>query len=307
MSRWLAATAFLAILSTIGCGDSSSSTSGAPSLIDQINEADAEPDADRRASRLLDIARQQRETRDNAGAEQSLGKARRACAEIKDPAARASRFAEVADGYARLNYPADAQRLLAQAGESAAAVADPGQKLGVLMRIADVQVTAKDLSAALNSAREAEKLLDSIAAAADADLAARNKSDALLALAELHHKIGRPGDVKRLVGLSQTMIAGIQQTRRKADALASLALAQHRLQMADSAASFEQALAAARQVGDPASRAHALCELAARRREAGQGDKVGALLDEASQAADQIKDSQSLRNEVLEKIAGLRR
>lgn len=306
MTRGIAGllTLSLAAVLCAGCGSSQPSTatsgggSGGPSLYDKIEQARQEPNAESRARKLIVLADQQRRALDRTGANTTFSHAADAAKEVTDPVAKVGVLSFLAKGYARAENKSAAERAAKEAAQVAGTIEAPETKATALTTVASALAAAGDKSGATTALGEAEKLADSLQ---DPE----GRTIVLCDITEVFHQIEYQVDFERLNTKALETAEGIEDLRKRSDAIAAVAEMQKRIELPQADQTFELALATARQVEDPTSQAFALTDIADKLLAVKQRDKALAVLQEAEKLADKLQ-SGSLKTELMDKIYKLR-
>jgi tetratricopeptide (TPR) repeat protein len=292
----------VACLLAAGCSGSSGSSSsgGGPSIAEQIAQAQAEPDAEVRARRLMDAGRRQAASGDVLGAEKTFAEASRACATIADPHARATIYIELIKALVETGGRVAARKAADDAAAATDAVADDELRAETLAALAAARQTMGDLSGAAALLDRAELLARELSNA-------EGKIRVLAGVAVVYQvRMANTDEARRVLHAATRMAGEMTDLPAQSRSLGTIAYAWHRCgQFSDADQAFESAAESARQIEVPFARGYNLAGVAEQAFKANRKPQAAALLDEAEQFAPKIPEP-DLRQQLLQKVRELR-
>ncbi len=299
MSKTMLIAAVLLSAATLllGCGGSS----GGPSIDEQLKKAEALTNPESRANALVRVAFQQREAKDNSGAEKTLGLARNACKEIESDARRAAILNSIVEGLIQIGREVAAGDLMNEVRSAASKVEEKETKVNLYAKMAETYGTLLDKS------ETAKRYLGEAEQWAGEAESAEGRVRALLAIAHAYHRLAAAGDAQRLTDAAVTFARGIEDAHQRTNALVEAAARLGTMEKSDEAKTlFGEAEKAADTIAEHHGRGFALVNLADKLRAAGQKAAASSALDKARSSMEQVKDP-TLQTELRVKVEQLAR
>ena len=281
-----------------GCG--SSKSSDGRSFTQQVADAKQEADADRRAKKLMRIARSQAKAGATVGAEKTLTLAADACEQVEDAATRAGVTSILAEEWVRLGNRSDGRNAVRAALAAAGEIEDVQLKAKKLARAARAQVVTEDTDGATATLKRAEELAGQLQEA-------KSKVPVLTSVAVGYAAMDKGrAEADRVIAAALALAATIEDARDRCDAIAQVADRQSAMKQSSAAEkSFDLALQAAREIESPYGRTYVFCDLAESLSEAGLHAKAHKLLKEADDLASKIPEP-DLQRESIQRVRTLK-
>jgi hypothetical protein len=284
-----------------GCGGTKKKAT--LTIAERLKRARADTSPGGKPRELTKVARLQAKGGDKAGAIKTLSEARSTIADDADAAVCAPRLIDIAAAYAAVAERNSAREALDQATTMAARLGDPVARVGVLARVGEV-VGSRE--AGLGDAAAARKLLAEAATlAAGDDVAQRFRPQALAAVALGYANAGLAADADTVTQKLETLAAGLEDLRPKAEALAAAANVRASSGDTERAATLlAEAAKAARAIDGSANKTFALVAVARAMKVAGDATGASALAAEAEKTAGKIGDPEQ-QKEALQDVRAL--
>ncbi len=297
---WALAVAFVA-----GCGGGGESTTNGPSTGLSFNQRMAEIEAVSdpllKARQLREFAKNQYKAKNLSGADDVFREALSTCEKIESPSDRAVELAFLSGAMVDTSDTSGAKKAINAAVASLGKIKDPANKIDAMSVVAKAYSAMGNKTAAVSLLREAAKLVDSIKADGNQELAREEKSGSLLAIASAYKFLQRLDDMRQAIDQSLETAKSIEDPRGRCDAIAIVAQGLKRMRLDGGDAAFDLAIENARQIPEPLSQGHALAEIGMKLNEIHEGAKAAKILDEAEKVAEKITDM-GLREELQAKI-----
>lgn len=286
----------LAGVFSTGCG--SDDRSGGLSFAQRLAKAKKEPRPEVRAKEFMRIALAQAKADEPFAAEDSMELAKKTCREIEDPSAQTVAYSLLAEAHRRLENPTESARAANAALAAAGKVESVEIRARSLARVGRALGIAGSTDRAIDALKQAEQLAEPLD-----DL--RGRTLVLVEIAASYRKIEQPSQADRVIAAAMELAKTIEDARQQCEALCKVAARQHAMRSKETSATFDLALAAARRIEDPHSRAYALADLAEALSKAARHTKTHNVLDEAHRTAGKISDV-GMQRQMLDRIRELK-
>lgn len=286
VARGCAVGCLLLALGCNGCGGDP--PPAGPSFAQMIADAKKIENADFRATKLVEIARKQMDSKDTTGAENTLTEALRSAKEITDPGMKTAACAKIAAAYMDAKKPLGVTRAIDEADAAASAIEDPTTKAKAFASIAATESKLGDVKAAAARLKKTIELLSKIENP-------QQRVRAMLEVAQAFNEMGKTEDADRLLGEALDAAKSIEDKRQQAETIADVAAKMQVLKKDAAKATFEAALAAADTIETPENKAYAYVKIGERMYQSGfQKTGLEAIAKGETFSAD-IKDGSVLK------------
>jgi hypothetical protein len=285
-----------------GCGGTKKKK--APlTIAERLQKARADKSPGGPARELAKVARLQGKSGDKAGAIKTLTEARGTVLPDADAAIFAPRLVDIAAAYGTITEKNSAREAIDAAAAMAERLDDPVARVGLLARIGEV-VGSRE--AGLGDPAKAKKVLAEAADLATGErVSDRFRPQALAAVALGYANANLAGDADAVTEKLESLAAGLQELRPKAEALAAAANVRARSGAKERAtALLADAAKAARAIDGSANKTFALLAVARATKAAGDVAGATALAGEAEKAAAKIGDPEQ-QKEALQEVRSL--
>lgn len=265
-----------------GCGKSQPA---APTLVQQVDIAMQEPNAEIRARTLLELAGQQRAMKDLPGAAITMEKAFEAAKQIKEPAARV----EVLLTTARESAAVGGSKILESnaidlARSAAETIPNRTAKVATKIMLAEALKQNGEAGAAKVTLESAESLVAGITEAEE-------KLPLMASLAAARYKNGNRVEAEALLKAAREEAKAMTNPRARVRTEAQSAATLYRTGWPDEGRkSLDASVDDAQAISDPLGRSYALGEIVEAMRDFRMQVPLQGLLTEAGNAAREVKD-----------------
>ncbi len=284
----------------VGCGGGNGGSSEQP-LVEQYEEALAEPNAESRVNLLVIVSKKQVDAGDKEGAELSLQKAAEACSEASSPAASASTYRTVATAQAKMGATSDAEKSLREVAKVLKEIKLPSERIGETRQMAYIYGKyLKKLDRSNSYLTMASEEASGLPSESDVEIA--SKAELLGDLARTYFALEQPEKGNAQIKAALELVDDIKSSGHAVKTWAILAGFLHKYDQQEQAAElFDKATATAKKIEDHESKAYALVAVASDLGKAGQAERARELLDEAKTASAEITD-EAVKSEIHRKI-----
>jgi hypothetical protein len=284
----------LVVAPLTGCGGTKKKKS-TMTIAERLSKARGDKSPGGQARELAKVARMQVKSGDKAGAVKTLAEARRTIADDADPAVFAPRLLDIAAAYATVAEKNSAREAVDAATAMTDRLDDPVAKVGVLAKIGEVYGSKE---AGLGDASKAKETLAKAAALATSDdVGDRFRPQALAAVALGYANANLAGEAQAVIDKLETIAAGLDDLRPKAEALAAAANVRAKSGAKDKAAALlTEAATAAKQIDGSANKTFALLKVAAAMKATGDLKGAAGLTAEAEKSAAKIGDAEQQKD-----------